>query len=196
MIRIVKARNSDRENMIDLFIECFKYIFVSFTSDYDRLKKTIKHIFIIKRFYVAKVNDEIVGMVGVSDGSSCVKFNKFKFIYYYGFSLGLRMYKYLKCLLEEKDYAFEIDEHCGFLEYLCIKENYRNQNIALTLMNHSMLDSKYRRYLVKVANNNYVALKLLDKIGFEVFDEESATSKEKKENGIEKYYYMIIEVKV
>ena len=74
---------------------------------------------------------------------------------------------------------------------LAKKEEYRNKKIGYTLTNHIMCDHDYRRYLVKIADNNSSAKKILESIGFEIFDEESATGLEKQNLNINNYLYMI-----
>ena len=85
---------------------------------------------------------------------------KFKLCFYLGLKKGKRLYKYLKTVLEEKDYAFEMDELCGLIEYLIIRENYRRQGIGFVFINHIMYDNEYVRYIAKVGDNNYKALKI------------------------------------
>lgn len=195
MIRIIKANKCYIKEMSKLFVDSFYDVFKSFTSDKNRLVKAFRHIFILDKFYIVLKNEELIGMGAVSKGDSTIKFNKFKLCFYFGLKKGKRIHKYLKTILEEKDYAFEMDELCGLIEYLIIKESYRKMGIGFTLINHIIYDNKYVRYIAKVGNNNYNTLRLLEKIDFEEFDRESATRKEKEEIGVDYYLYMIGERK-
>ena len=113
-----------------------------------------------------------------------------KLCYYFGLNKGRRIYRYLKIILEEKDYAFEMDDLCGLIEYVGVKENYRNKGIGSTLINHIIYDNNYIRYIVKVGDTNR-AVSLFERLGFEEFDRQSASTKEKKDLNINDYLYMI-----
>ena len=190
MIRIARATKEYVSEISELFVECFYDMFKSFVSDKNKLIKAFKHIFIFDRFYVAFSEDEVIGIGAVSDGSSTIKINKFKLCYYLGINNGKRAYKYLKTILEEKDYAFEMDSLCGLLEYIGVREKYRNKGIGSTLVNHIMYDNSYIRYIAKVGDTSK-ALNLFKKIGFEEFDREKASEKEKIDLGVNDYLYMI-----
>ena len=77
------------------------------------------------------------------------------------------------------------------LEILCVKEEYRNKKIGFILVNHMMHDNSYIRYLVKVGDNNYIAKKMFDNIGFEEFDRDFASAKERENIGVSEYLYLI-----
>jgi len=196
MIRIVKANiinKNIREDISFLFVDSFYDYFKSFNLEKDKLYKTFEHCFDLNKFYVVLLNEEVIGIGACSDGSSSISFKKNDFCTHLGNKMGERLYEYLKIIFEERDYAFEIDEKCGMIEFVAIKENYRNKKIGYILTNHIICDNEYHRYLAKVGDNNLSARKILDNIGFEVFDEESATGKEKEDIGVNNYFYMICE---
>lgn len=190
MIRIVKATRKHVNDISTLFVECFYDVFKSFDISKNKFIKAFKHIFDIDKFYVVLLDNEVVAIGAVSDGSSTIKFNKFKLCFYLGLQKGKRIYKYLKTVLEEKDYAFEMDSLCGLLEYIGVKEKYRNKGIGSTLVNHIIHDNNYIRYIAKVGDTNK-ALSLFEKIGFEEFDKQKASEKEKIDLGVNYYLYMI-----
>lgn len=190
MIRIVRAAKKYVSEISELFVECFYDLFISFNIDKKELVKAFKHIFIIDRFYVVLLDNEVIGISSVSDGTSTIKFSKMKLCYYFGLNKGRRIYRYLKIILEEKDYAFEMDDLCGLIEYVGVKENYRNKGIGSTLINHIIYDNNYIRYIVKVGDTNR-AVNLFERLGFEEFDRQSASTKEKKDLNINDYLYMI-----
>lgn len=190
MIRIVKATRKQVNDISTLFVECFYDVFKSFNVGKHKLVKAFEHIFDIDKFYVVLLDNEVVAIGAVSDGSSTIKFNKFKLCFYLGLQEGKRIYKYLKTVLEEKDYAFEMDSLCGLLEYIGVKEEYRNKGIGSTLVNHIIHDNNYIRYIAKVGDTNK-ALSLFERIGFEEFDKQKASEKEKIDLGLNDYLYMI-----
>lgn len=192
MIRIVRANKEHLNEISEIFVECFYNRFKCFECDKNKLIKLFKHIFILSKFYVVLMDDRVIGICGVSDGNSTIKFKKFLFCYHLGFKLGNRVYKYLKIILEDKDYAFEMDDKCGLIEYLGIKEEYRNKGIGSTLVNHVIYDNNYVRYIAKVADNNS-ALSFFEKLYFEEFDREKASEKERIDIGVNDYLYMICE---
>lgn len=190
MIRIVRATREYLDEVSELFVDSFYDMFESLISDKNKLIKAFKHIFILSKFYVVLLDNEVIGIGAVSDGSSTIKFNKLKLCYYLGLKDGKRIYKYLKTILQEKDYSFEMDSLCGLLEYVAVKYNYRNKGIGYTLINHIIHDNSYVRYIAKVGDTNR-ALKLFERIGFEEFDKQKASEKEKVDLGVSNYLYMI-----
>lgn len=199
MIKISRANkvNGIKKEMSKLFVEAFYDYFKTFSNDKKKLYRCFKNIFYLNKFYVVMFDNELIGIGACGNGvESTIKLNKVNFIFNLGFSKGNMAYKYFKLIMEERDYAFEIDEYCGMIEFVAIKKNYRNKRIGFTFINHMMCDNKYERYLAKVGDNNYSARKVLDNIGFEVFDEEMARTKEKEDIGVENYFYMICENKL
>ena len=122
-----------------------------------------------------------------------ILFRKINFLLQFGIDKGKRIHNYVRSIFEERDYAFEMDEKCGMIEFLNVRNDYRNKRVGFTLSNHIMCDNAYERYLAKVADNNVSAKKMLLNIGFEEFDVESATGKEKEDIGVNNYLYMICE---
>lgn len=195
MIRIQKANllgKNKRKQMIKLFVDSYYHYFSFYCSDKNKLYKAFHNCFCFEKFYCALLDNEVIGIGACSDGfCSSIKLNKFRMYCSLGVSLGKSMYKYLRMIFIDKDYAFEIDNECGMLEFITVNEVYRDKKIGYTLTNHIMCDNDYKRYLAKIADNNSSARKILDNIGFEIFDEESATGLEKKNLNINNYLYMI-----
>ena len=195
MIKIVRANRLNKNikvNLSKLFVDSF-YSYFAFINNKEKLYKAFKHIFDLNNFYVVLLDDEVIGMGACCDGESSIKFNKSILCLSLGIKDGKRIYDYLKVIFEDRDYSFDIDKECGMIEFVAVKEMYRNKKIGYTLINHMMCDNGYKRYLAKVGDNNHSARKVLENIGCEVFDEESATGKEKEEIGINNYLYMICE---
>lgn len=193
MIQIVRANkvNNVRKDISKLFVNSFYYIFSSFCNDKNKLEKAFNHIFALSLFYVVLLDNKVIGIGACSDGSSSIHFNKFKLCVHLGFKRGNAMYKYLKSIFEDRDYDFDMDNMCGMIEFVTVDSNYLNSNIGYILVNHMMHDNKYIRYLAKVANNNYRGIKLFEKIGFEEFHKENASSREMGDFGVTNYIYYI-----
>lgn len=195
MIRIVKANKVDNINreMSVLFVDSFYDYFKSFCFSKEKLYRVCENIFYLDKFYVTLLNNELIGIGACCDGSSSIKFKKYSIYRNLGIKEGKRLYKYLKIVFEDRDYSFDMDEACGMIEFVAVRENYRNKKIGYTLVNHMMCDNDYKRYLAKVGDTNSSARKMLDNIGLEIFDEETVTGKEREDVGVNKYLYMICE---
>lgn len=194
MIQVVRANklnNGIRKDISKLFVSSFYDMFSSFCNDKNKLERAFNHIFDLSLFYVVLLDKEVIGIGACSDGSSSIHFNKFKLCRYLGFKRGNNMYKYLKSVLEDKNYEFDIDSECGLIEYVAVNTKYLNSNVGYTLVNHIMHDNKYIRYLAKVANNNYRGIGLFEKIGFEEFHITSPSSREMIDLGVTNYIYYI-----
>ena len=196
MIQIVegnKLNKNVRREMSRLFVCSFFDAFSAFCKDKDKLIKAFYNIFELSCFYGVLLDDEIIGIGAISDGSSPIKFSKCRLCKCFGIKQGKRIYSYLNSLLIERDYDFEMDEMCGMIEFICVKEEYRNRKVGFTLVNHIMHDSGYVRYLSKIADNNYSCMRLFENIGFEEFHVEEASKFEKENIGVNNYLYMIYE---
>ena len=195
MIRIIKAnllKKKQRKEMIKVFVDSYFNYFEFFCNNRSKLYKVFNNCFCLDKFYCALLDNEVISLGACGNGLvSSIKVKKFNMYCYLGLSIGKRLYKFLKTIFIDRDYAFEIDNECGMIEFVAVKEEYRNKKIGYTLINHIMRDNDYKRYLTKIGDNNVIARKTFDTIGFEVFDEESATGIEKKELGINHYLYMI-----
>jgi len=192
MIQIVRANKVKKnDEMSKLFIYSFFDMFSSYCNDKNKLIKAFKYIFNKECFYVVLLENEVIGIGAVSDGSASVKFSKFRLCRYLGIRTGKNLFNYLDNILIKRDYDFEMDKECGMLEFVTIKEEYRNKNIGFILSNHIMHDNKYVRYLAKIADNNYRAKSLFENIGFEEVDREQASNKEREDIGVNDYLYMI-----
>ena len=194
MIQIIKASKCSKMvnyEMSKLFVYSFFDLFSSFCNDKVKLSKAFKHIFDMDKFYVVLLDGEVIGIGSVSDGSSTINFSKFKLCRYLGLKTGKNIFNYLTNIIVKRDYDFDMDNECGMVEFIAVKEQYRNKKVGYTLVNHIMCDNKYVRYLAKVPDNNYSGKNLFEKIGFEEFHLEEATNKEKVDTGVDNYIYMI-----
>lgn len=199
MIKIIKASKVNGKiwlEMSKLFVDSFYDYFKSFCQNREKLYKCFKNIFNYKNFYVVLLDKELIGIGACCDGKSSIKIKKSNLYFNLGLSKGKRAYNYFKLIFEDRDYSFEMDKECGMIEFVAVKEKYRNKKIGFTLINHMMCDNKYKRYLSKVGDNNYSGRKVLENIGFEEFDIEQSKIKEKEDVGVENYFYMICENKL
>lgn len=199
MIKIIKAKKANssvKNEMSKLFVDCFYDYFRTFSDNKKKLSKCLNNIFNLNKFYVVLLDKELIAMGACGNAiDSTIRFKKSNFIFNLGISKGKRAYKYFKLIMEERDYAFEVDKDCGMIEFVAVKEGYRNKKVGFTLINHMICDNKYKRYLAKVGDNNYSARKVLDNIDFEEFDIEQSKLKEKEDVGVDNYFYMICENK-
>ena len=194
MIQIVKGKELNkklRKEMSKLFVCSFFDAFSAFCKDKEKLIKAFYNIFELSCFYSVLLDNEIIGMGAVSDGSSPIKFSKCRLYKCFGVKQGKSIYSHLNSLFVNRDYDFEMDDLCGMIEFICVKEEYRNRKVGFTLVNHIMHDNKYVRYLAKVGNNNYYARTLFEGIGFEEFHVEEASKYEKENLGLENNIYLI-----
>ena len=151
MIKIIKARKANvniKKEMNKLFIDSFYDYFRTFSDDKEKLSRCLKNVFDLNKFYVVILDEELIAMGACGNGvDSTIKFKKRHFMFSLGISKGKRAYKYFKLIMEDRDYAFDIDKACGMIEFVAVKENYRNKKIAFTLINHMICDNNYKRYL-------------------------------------------------
>lgn len=198
MIRIVRASKLNKKQIVEmnkLFVYSFCDYFNSFCVDKEKMTKAFKKSLDKECFYAVLLAEEVIGIGAISDGSCSLKLNKKRFCSAIGKKVGRVLFDYLNNIWVERDYSFEIDKECALIEFVCVKEMYRNKKVGFTLVNHIMHDNKYVRYLAKVGNNNYSCRTMLENIGFEEFDQEQASIKEKEDMGVDNYMYVICDKK-
>ena len=102
MVRIQKASllgKDKRKQMSKLFVDAYYNYFSFFCSDKNKLYKVFYSAFCLEQFYCVLLDDEVIGIGSCNNGLvSSIKINKFRMYCLLGFSLGKRLYKYIKTI--------------------------------------------------------------------------------------------------
>ena len=172
-MNIVRTSDMNRDikmNMSEGFVEGFYAWLKFFSKNPTKLAKAFEHMFNTDVFYVAVIEDNIVGMVAcVGKEEKCVKLQKAELKKHLGITMGTITYNFLKKEFEDKIYPFELIENIAMVEFVVTSSRHRGQSVAGTVMKHIFSSTDYKEYVLEVADTNVNALKAYNKNGYKEF---------------------------
>lgn len=141
---------------------------------------------IIDKFYVAELNEKIVGVLAISNcNGRAVLTDSASYKKYFGFIKGVIAKIVLKEEFESKlDYPITT----GYIEFVSVKKEYRRKGIATTLIKESLKLSNYNDYVLDVTDINTSAINCYNNLGFKEF--ERIKEKHGKQKGFNEKIYM------
>jgi ribosomal protein S18 acetylase RimI-like enzyme len=154
-----------REKLGELYVNAFyDDVLKYFSRNKTKLRKLFACGFLLDCFYVAIIDNEIIGMVAcMGKGEICIKLDLKTIIKYIGLFSGLIINFWLKQFL--KGFP-ELDENTALIEYLAIDTKYLRKGIASTLVKSLFTLTEYESYILEVIETNKKAIKLYNKLGF------------------------------
>jgi ribosomal protein S18 acetylase RimI-like enzyme len=188
----IKRANTFDENYIrtkisEVFVDGFGNWFVTLSKNKELLIKAFSHMFVLDMFYVAIIDNEIIGITACTNGiAGATDHDKKELIKYFGFIKGTIINMIFN--KEFKKQAIETGEKIGSIEFVAILKKYHRQGIASGLINGIIKMTEYKEYILEVADTNNNALKLYEKLGFKEF--KRMEHKYKKQSGINYLIYM------
>lgn len=175
-------------SLSSLLVEGFYQWLQFFNKDKNTLIRAFAHIFNPNMFYVAVIDEKIVGMAAVSKNQEpCVSLNKIELQKHLGRFKGYLAYKILKKEFIEKKYPFRITDDMHLIEFVATQEKYRRMGVAYKIIEY-ILDHNSPTFVLEVADNNASAISLYDKLGFKEFNRMKI--KGGKRNGVTYAIYM------
>jgi ribosomal protein S18 acetylase RimI-like enzyme len=156
-----------REKLGELYVNAFyDDVLKYFSKNKSKLIKVFACGFLLDCFYVAIIDNEIIGMVAcMGKGEACIKLDLKTIVKYIGLFRGLIINFYLKQFL--KGFP-EFDEKTALIEYLAIDTKHLRKGTASTLVKSLFTLTEYESYILEVIGTNEKAIKLYDKLGFKV----------------------------
>jgi ribosomal protein S18 acetylase RimI-like enzyme len=188
----IKRANSFEENYIrtkisEIFVDGFEDWFVTLSKNKELLVKAFSHMFVLDMYYVAIIDNEIAGITACTNGIiGAMDHNRKELIKHFGFIKGS-----IINMIFNKEFgkpAIETGEKSGSIEFVATLRKYHRQGIASGLINGIIKMTEYNEYILEVADTNYNALKLYEKLGFKEF--KRIEHKYKKQSGINYLAYM------
>lgn len=185
-IIVRKAKNDNRENIALCIAEAFEKDFSILCKDIITTAKAISSGIIIDKFYVAELNEKIVGVLAISNcNGRAVLTDSASYKKYFGFIKGVIAKIVLKEEFESKlDYPITT----GYIEFVSVKKEYRRKGIATTLIKESLKLSNYNDYVLDVTDINTSAINCYNNLGFKEF--ERIKEKHGKQKGFNEKIYM------
>ena len=156
-----------RERLSEIYVNAFyNDVLKYFSRDKSKLKKVFANGFLLEYFYVAIMDNEIVGMIAcMGKDNICFKHSIKTLVKYLGIFRGLLTYFGLKQFIKEFP---KLDENTALLECLATDIKHLREGVATTLIKSLFDLPEYKFFLLEVMGTNAKAIKLYTKIGFEV----------------------------
>ncbi len=149
-----------------IFIDSFGHMFKDFTEDTKALQECFEKSLITSMIYVALDNDKVVGFIAVSTNKSRVlNFNTKAFVKHFGRIRGNIFCVQLNMIMGKP--AVKNDNEC-YIDFAAVDKEYRNEGVATILFNYVHENETYDEYNLDVLSKNENAIKLYEKLGYEV----------------------------
>lgn len=186
MAHIRKAEETDRNNIALCIAEGFEKDFSVLCRDTQKVADAIASGLHIERFYVADSNDDIAGVMAISDcNGRAASVNKKSLKKHLGFLKGT-----IGALVLKDEFEGQLDYpvSTGYIEFVAVRKKYRRQGIAAAMLKESMLLTDYQDFVLDVTNVNDNAIQCYTKTGFEEF--KRIPEKHGKQKGFSEKIYM------
>lgn len=149
-----------------IFIDSFGHMFKDFTEDTKALQECFEKSLITSMIYVALDNHKVVGFIAVSTNKSRVlNFNAKAFAKNFGRIRGNIFCAQLNMIMGKP--AVKNDNEC-YIDFIAVDKEYRSKGVATILFNYVHENETYDEYNLDVLSKNENAIKLYEKLGYEV----------------------------
>ncbi len=185
-IVIRKAEDTDRNDIALCIAEAFEKDFSVLCKNTNTTAKAISSGIIIDKFYIAEFNNEIVGVLAISNcNGRAIITDSVSYKKYFGFIKGIIAKIVLKEEFESKlDYPIKT----GYIEFVSVKKDFRRKGIATTLIKESLRLSNYNEYVLDVTDINTSAINCYNRLGFVEFNR--IKESHSKQKGFNEKIYM------
>lgn len=188
---LFKDNEEVREALADMFSEGFSGWLTYFTKDSNLIKTAFAHMFILERFYVAVINNEIVGMVGFTNSKNTTIHLERKPLQQH-----LGIYKgFLASIFLKKEFETPMknaSDKVASIEFVATKASHRGKGIAIKIFQYILENTNYDEYVIgEVADTNIPAMNLYKKMGFVEFERKPIAPKKAKKIGINSFVSLV-----
>lgn len=174
-IDIRPAKEEDRLAIAGCIAEGFERDFSIFSKDISKTIHAIAGGIQTERFYVAVIAQEVAGVIGLSDcRGRAVRTDKAAYRRHWGPLKGSLAYWILK---KEFESRLPYPSSTGFLEFAAVREKFRRQRIASSLLKECMRQANYQEYVLDVVAANTPAMNCYLKLGFKEFHRAKKSNK-------------------
>jgi ribosomal protein S18 acetylase RimI-like enzyme len=165
--RATEFGDNIREKLGELYVNAFyDDVLKYFSRNKPKLVKVFSCGFLLEYFYVAIMDNEIVGMVAcMNKGEFCFKINLKTTVKYLGVFKGLIISYWLKQFLKEFP---KLDEKTSLIECLAVDTQHLRRGVASALVNSLFSLPENKNYLLEVIGTNKKAINLYNKLGFKI----------------------------
>lgn len=185
-MQIRKAKEVDRNSIALCIAEGFEKDFSVLCKDNQKVAAAIAAGLKVESFYVADIEGNIAGMLAISDcNSRAARVESVSLKKQFGFFKGV-----IGAFILKKEFEgwLEYPVTTGYIEFVSVRKKYRQQGIATTLLQESMLLANYQDFVLDVTDINHNAIKCYTKVGFEEF--KRIPEKHSKQKGFQAKIFM------
>lgn len=184
MVRADQAQFDVRGEISEIFADGFSPWLGYFSKDKNKIAAAFAHMFILNQFYVAVSEGKVVGIAACTNGiSHSVKLDRTELRKHLGIYKGSLAGVFLKKEFEAAYINFP--PGAGSIEFIGTSAEYRGKGIASQLVQYILEHTPYQIYLIEeVADTNIPAMKLYQKLGFEVYKSKPIPVKRAEKIGI------------
>lgn len=185
-INIRPADENDRNDIALCIAEGFKKDFDALCKNTHTVATAISTGIQISKFYVAESENEVVGVVAISDcngraaAADIASYKK-----NFGFIKGIIANLVLK---EEFESPLDYPATTGYIEFVAVRNAHQRKGIATSMLKESMMQSSYEDYVLDVTDVNTAAIRCYSALGFREF--KRVQEKHGKQKGFSAKIYM------
>ena len=185
-INIRQANENDRIDIALCIAEGFKKDFDVLCKNTHIVATAISTGIQISKFYVAESENEVVGVVAISDcnGRAAVT-DIASYKENFGFIKGNIANLVLK---EEFESSLDYPPTTGYIEFVAVRNTHQRKGIATSMLKESMIQSSYEDYVLDVTDVNSAAIRCYSALGFREF--KRVEEKHSKQKGFSAKIYM------
>lgn len=178
-----------RKQLSEIFVEAFYHWLQYLSKDKQKLSKALQHIFILDRFYVATLGDEVLGMAACTDRTApSMQLDARQLRHHLGFIRGILAKIVLQREIVQHKYPFELENRTASIEFVATAPNHSGKGVATKILHHILQLPEFDTFVLEVADTNTSALALYEKLGFAEITR--LTMKNQKQSGINELVYM------
>ena len=185
-INIRQATENDRSDIALCIAEGFKKDFDVLCKNTHTVATAISTGLRISKFYVAESENEVVGVMAISDcngraAATDIASYKENFGFFKGNIANL-------VLKEEFESPLDYPPTTGYIEFVAVRNTHQRKGIATSMLKESMIQSSYEAYVLDVTDVNTAAIRCYSALGFKEF--KRAKEKHSKQKGFSAKIYM------
>ena len=185
-INIRQTTENDRSDIALSIAEGFKKDFDVLCKNTHTVATAISTGIQISKFYVAESENEVVGVVAISDcNGRAATTDIASYKENFGFIKGNIANLVLK---EEFESPLDYPPTTGYIEFVAVRNSHQRKGIATSMLKESMIQSSYEDYVLDVTDVNTAAIRCYSALGFKEF--KRVKEKHSKQKGFSAKIYM------
>ncbi len=185
-INIRQANENDRCDIALCIAEGFKKDFDVLCKNTHTVATAISTGLRISKFYVAESENEVVGVMAISDcNGRAAATDMASYKENFGFFKGNIANLVLK---EEFESPLDYPPTTGYIEFVAVRNTHQRKGIATSMLKESMIQSSYEAYVLDVTDVNTAAIRCYSALGFKEF--KRVKEKHSKQKGFSAKIYM------